>query len=263
MGLLDGKTALIFGVANKDSIAWGIAQSLHREGAQVAFAYGLDKLERRVRPLAEELGSDFVELCDVSSDEQMDSLFEKFKARYGKLDILIHSVAFSPVDGLGGRFSDISRESYRITMDISAYSLIAMSQRARPLMTDGGSIIAMTFYASERVVHNYNSMAVAKAALEVSVKYLAVDLGPDNIRVNAISAGAVKTLAAAGIPGFRKMLRASEELSPTKRLVTQEEIGDTAVFLASHWGGSVNGEILHVDGGIHVIGSVESQGGDE
>jgi enoyl-[acyl-carrier protein] reductase I len=252
----------VFGVANKDSIAWGIAQSLHREGAQVAFAYGLDKLERRVRPLAEELGSSFVELCDVSSDEEMDTLFEKFKAHYGKLDILIHSVAYSPVEDLGGRFSDISRAGFKTTLDISAYSLIAMAQRARPLMTDGGSIIAMTFYASERVVHNYNSMAVAKAALETCVKYLAVDLGPQNIRVNAISAGAVKTLAAAGIPGFRKMLRASEQLSPTRRLVTQEEIGDTAVFLSSQWGNSVNGEILHVDGGIHVIGSADTESGD-
>ncbi len=258
MGLLQGKNALIFGVANKDSIAWGIAQSFHREGANVAFVYGLDKLERRVRPLAESLGSTFVELCDVSSDAQMDNLFSLYQEQMGTVDILVHSVAYSPGDDLGGRFSDMSREGFRVTLDISAYSLVAMAQRARPLMPNGGSIMAMSFYAAEKVIPSYNSMAIAKAALETSVQYLAADLAQEQIRVNAISAGPVKTLAASGIPGFRAMLRATEKAAPLRRLVTQEEIGDAAVFLGSDWSKTITGEILHVDSGYHVMGYADT-----
>jgi enoyl-[acyl-carrier protein] reductase I len=254
MGLLDGKTALIFGVANKDSIAWGIAQAMHREGATIALSYGLDKLERRVRPLAEQVDCDFVELCDVSSDEELDAVFEKFKAQYGSLDILVHSIGFAPREDLGGRFSEMSRDGFRITLDISAYSLIALTQRAKPLMSEGGSIMAMTYYAAEKVIPGYNSMAIAKAALELSTRYLAADLGPDGIRVNAISAGPIKTLAAAGIEKFRKMMNGTALVAPLRKLVSQEEVGDAAVWLASDWSRSVTGEILHVDAGYNVLG---------
>ncbi|HLA42687.1 MAG TPA: enoyl-ACP reductase [Aggregatilineales bacterium] len=254
MGLLDGKNALIFGVANKNSIAWGIAQSLHREGANLAFSYGLDKLERRVTPLAEEVGSNFVELCDVSSDEQLDNLFEKYKNKIGTIDILVHSVAFAPTEELSGRYSDISREGFHLTMDISAYSLIAMAKRARDLMPNGGCIVAMTYYAAEKVIPRYNAMAVAKAALEISVKYLAYDLGPDGIRVNAISAGPIKTLAASAIGGFRKLMNGVELVAPLRRLVTQDEVGDACVWLVSDWGRSVTGEIVHVDAGYNILG---------
>jgi enoyl-[acyl-carrier protein] reductase I len=254
MGLLDGKTALIFGVANKDSIAWGIAQAMHREGATIALSYGLDKLERRVRPLAEQVNCDFVELCDVSSDEELDAVFEKYKAKYGSLDILVHSIGFAPREDLGGRFSEMSRDGFRITLDISAYSLIALAQRAKPLMSEGGSIMAMTYYAAEKVIPGYNSMAIAKAALELSTRYLAADLGPDGIRVNAISAGPIKTLAAAGIEKFRKMMNGTALVAPLRKLVSQEEVGDAAVWLASDWSRSVTGEILHVDAGYNVLG---------
>lgn len=254
MGLLDGKKALIFGVANKDSIAWGIAKAMHREGATLAFNYGLDKLEKRVRPLAEEVGSDFVEFCDVQDDGQLDDIFAKYAERFGTLDILVHSVAYAPGEDLSGRYSEMSRAGFHTAMDISAYSLMALCKRARPLMTDGGSIMAMTYYAAEKVIPRYNAMAVAKAALEVSVKYLAADLGPENIRVNAISAGPIKTLAASGIGGFRKLMKASEQVAPLRRLVTQDEVGDAAVWLGSDWARSVTGEILHVDAGYNVLG---------
>lgn len=254
MGLLEGKNALVFGVANKDSIAWGITKSLHREGANIALTYAADRLERRVMPLAEEIGCNFVEICDVTSDEQLDEVFGKYGERFGKLDILIHSVAFSPAEDLSGRFSEMSRAGFHLTLDISSYSLIAMAKRARPLMHGGGSIVAMTYYAAEKVMPRYNSMAVAKAALEISVKYLAADLGPENIRVNAISAGPIKTLAASGVSGFRTLLRASEQVAPLRKLVTQEEVGDTCVWLCSDWGRAVTGEIVHVDAGYNVLG---------
>jgi len=257
MGLLDGKKALVFGVANKNSIAWGVARSLHREGATLAFSYGLDKLEKRVRPLAEEVDCQFVELCDVQDDAQLDTLFAKYEEQYGSLDILIHSVAYAPAEDLSGRYSDMSRAGFHLTMDISAYSLIAMAKRARPLMLktgQGGVMIAMTYYAAEKVMPRYNAMAVAKSALETSVRYLAADLGPENIRVNAISAGPIKTLAASGISGFRTLLNASEQVSPLRRLVTTEEVGDTCVWLCASWGAAVTGEIVHVDAGYNILG---------
>lgn len=260
MGLLDGKNALIFGVANKNSIAWGIAQAMHREGAKIHMCYGLEQLEKRVMPLAEEVDCDFTELCDVQEDDQIDAVFEKFKNEVGQLDILVHSVAFAPKEDLDGRYSDMSREGFHKAMDISAYSLIALANRARPLMTEGGSMMAMTYYAAEKVMPRYNAMAVAKSALETSVQYLAADLGPDKIRVNAISAGAIKTLAAAGIPGFRKLLNASEKISPMGELVTQDDVGNAAVWLASDWGRLVTGEILHVDGGYNILGFTDVEG---
>lgn len=259
MGLLDGKKALIFGVANKNSIAWGIAQAMHREGAQMGFSYAGEKLEKRVRPLAESIGVDFVEPCDVTQDDQLDTVFEKFNDQFGGLDILIHSVAFAPADDLGGRYSEMSRNGFLLSLDISVYSLVAMSRRARPLMANGGTILAMTYYAAEKVMPRYNAMAVSKAALECSVRYLAADLGPEQIRVNAISAGPIKTLAAAGISGFRKLLSASEEVAPLRKLVTQDEVGDAAVFLSSDWGRSITGEIMHVDAGYNVLGFTASE----
>src|SRR3954469_25566645 len=197
MGLMDGKVALIFGVANKNSIAWGITQKLHDEGATIALSYGAEVLEKRVMPLAAEIGCDFVELCDASSDEQLDAVFAKVKERYGHIDVLVHSIAFANREDMGGRFVDISRDGFRLALDVSAFSLIAMCKRAEPLMTEGGSILSLTYYAAEKVMPKYHVMAVAKAALETITRYLANDLGPKGIRVNAISAGPIKTLAAA------------------------------------------------------------------
>ncbi|MEM6283983.1 MAG: enoyl-ACP reductase [Chloroflexota bacterium] len=254
MGLLDGKVALIFGVANKNSIAWGIVKQLHEQGATIAMSYAAEALTKRVMPLAEEIGCDFVELCDVTKDDELDAVFEKFAEKYGKLDILIHSVAYASRDDLDGRMVDVSRDGFLQSLDISAYSLIAMTKRAEPLMTDGGSIMSMTYHASTKVLPRYNAMAISKAALENITRYLAADLGEKNIRVNAISAGPIKTLAAAGIPGFRSMLKMSEEAAPMRRLVSQDEVGKTAVWLASEWSSAVTGEVIYVDAGYHVMG---------
>jgi enoyl-[acyl-carrier protein] reductase I len=254
MGLMDGKTALIFGVANKNSIAWGIARRLHAEGATIALSYAGEALEKRVRPLAEEIGAEFVEQCDVTDDAQLDATFAKYAERYGTLDTLVHSVAFANRDDLGGRFIDISRDGFKLALDISAYSLIAMARRAEPLMPDGGSIMSMTYFASEKVMPAYNVMAVAKSALESITRYLAADLGPKRIRVNSISAGPIKTLSAAGIPGFRTMLKYSEKAAPLRDLVTQDDIGDAALYLASDLSRMVTGDVLYVDAGYHVLG---------
>ncbi len=254
MGLMDGKVVLIFGVANKNSIAWGITQRLHEEGATIALSYAGEALEKRIFPLAQEIGCDFVEECDVSSDEALDAVFEKVKARYGKIDTLVHSVAFARREDLGGRFIDISREGFKMALDISAYSLVAMAKRAEPLMPEGGSIISLTYYAAEKVMPKYHVMAVAKAALETITRYLANDMGPRGIRVNAISAGPIKTLAAAGVPGFRLMLKYSEKAAPLRKLVSQEEVGNAALWLASDLSSAVTGEILHVDAGYNILG---------
>lgn len=254
MGILDGKVALVFGVANNRSIAWGIAKALSDAGATVALSYATEALERRVHPLAEEIGSEFVEKCDVTDDAALDEVFEKFTEKYGKLDILVHSVAFAPKDDLGGRMVDVSRDGFKMAMEISAYSLIAMAKRAEPLMTDGGSIMAMTYYAAEKYIPDYNAMAIAKSALENVTKYLAVDLGPQKIRVNAISAGPIKTLAAAGIPGFRDLLRHFAIVTPMRDLVTIDQVGQMALFLASDMSEMVSGEIMHIDGGYNVLG---------
>ncbi|HEX2619020.1 MAG TPA: enoyl-ACP reductase [Phototrophicaceae bacterium] len=258
MGLLDGKIALIFGLANKDSIAWGIIQKLHAEGATICISYAGEVLEKRVFPLAKEIGCDFVEQCDVTSDEQLDAVFNKLQERYGKLDILVHSVAYAAREDLGGRFVDISRGGFKLALDISAFSLIAMAKRAEPLMTEGGSIMSLTYYAAEKVMPKYNAMAVAKAALETITRYLAYDLGGKGIRVNAISAGAIKTLAAAGVPGLRTMLKYSEKVSPLRERVSQEDVGNTAIWLASDLSKMVTGEIIHVDAGYHVLGLTAS-----
>jgi enoyl-[acyl-carrier protein] reductase I len=233
---------------------------MHREGAKIALSYAGEKMEKRVKPLAEELGIDFVESCDVTNDDELDTIFNQ-AGRYfgGKLDIVIHSVAYAPQEDLGGRYSDMSRAGFHLTLDISAYSLIAMAKRARPLMTDGGTILAMTFYAAEKVMPRYNAMSVAKAALESSIRYLAADLGQEKIRVNGISAGAIKTLAAAGIPGFRQLLNGSEKVAPLKRLVSQGDVGNAAVFLASDWGQNITGEVMHVDAGYNILGYLDME----
>jgi enoyl-[acyl-carrier protein] reductase I len=254
MGLLDGKVALIFGIANKNSIAWGVVQKLHEQGATILLSYATEQLKKRVVPLAEQIGCEFIEECDVTKDEDLDAVFAKVQQQYGKLDILVHSVAYAKREDLDGRMVDVSRDGFALALDISAYSLIAMTQRAEPLMTDGGSIMSMTYYAAEKVVPRYNAMAIAKAALETITQYLAADLGEKNIRVNAISAGPIKTLAAAGIPGFRAMLRYAEEAAPMRRLVDQTEVGQTAVWLASDLSSAVTGEVIHVDAGYHVMG---------
>lgn len=259
MGLMDGKVALIFGLANKNSIAWGITQKLHEQGAAIALSYAGEIMEKRVFPLAQEIGCDFVEPCDVTSDEQLDRLFDRFKARYGRLDTLVHCVAFANREDLGGRFVDISRDGFKLALDISAYSLIAMAKRAEPLMADGGSIMSLTYYAAEKVMPKYHVMAVAKAALETITRYLANDLGPKGIRVNAISAGPIKTLAAAGVPGFRMMLKYSEKAAPLRRLVTQEDVGNAALWLASDLSRNVTGEVIHVDAGYNILGLTASE----
>jgi len=257
MKLLEGKTALIFGLANKHSIAWGIARAFHEEGAELGFSYGIPQLERRVMPLAEQLGVDFVEMCDVTKEEDIDVVFEKAAARFGKIDILVHAVAFAKQEDLTGRFVDTSRDGFALALDISAYSLVALSRRAVPLMADGGSILTMSYYGAEKAVPHYNVMGVAKAALEASVRYLAADLGPDGIRVNAISAGPIKTLAAAGIPGFRKMLRYVGERTPLRRNIDQAEVGKTALYLCSDLASGVTGEVVYVDAGYNILGMPE------
>jgi len=257
MKLLEGKTALIFGLANKHSIAWGIARAFHEEGAELGFSYGIPQLERRVMPLAEQLGVDFVEMCDVTKEEDIDVVFEKAAARFGKIDILVHAVAFAKQEDLTGRFVDTSRDGFALALDISAYSLVALSRRAVPLMADSGSILTMSYYGAEKAVPHYNVMGVAKAALEASVRYLAADLGPDGIRVNAISAGPIKTLAAAGIPGFRKMLRYVGERTPLRRNIDQAEVGKTALYLCSDLASGVTGEVVYVDAGYNILGMPE------
>ena len=254
MGLMDGKIVLVFGVANKNSIAWGIARRLHDEGATVALSYAGEALEKRVFPLAKEINADFVEQCDVSSDEELDELFAKVKERYGRIDTLIHAVAFADREDMGGRFVDVKREGFKTALDISAFSLIAMAKRAEPLMDAGGSIVSLTYFAAEKVMPKYHVMAVAKAALETITRYLANDLGPKGIRVNAISAGPIKTLAAAGVPGFRLMLKYSEKASPLRKLVSPDDIGNTALWLCSDLGSSVTGEVVHVDAGYNILG---------
>ncbi len=254
MGLMDGKVALIFGLANKNSIAWGITKRFHDEGATIALSYAGDMLTKRVMPLAEEIGCDFVEQADVSSDEQLDAVFAKAKERYGKIDVLVHCVAFANREDLGGRFIDISRDGFKLALDVSAFSLIAMAKRAEPLMTDGGSIVSLTYYAAEKVMPKYHVMAIAKAALETITRYLANDMGPKGIRVNAISAGPIKTLAAAGVPGFRLMLNYNEQASPLRSLVSQEDVGNAALFLCSDLGSKVTGEVMHVDAGYNILG---------
>lgn len=257
MKLLEGKKALIFGLANKNSIAWGIAQALHAHGAQLGFSYGFDILEKRVRPLAEEIGVAFVEECNIEDDAHIETTFQKARDHFGTIDILVHSVAHAKREDLDGRYVDTSRDGFHMAMAVSVYSLVALTRAALPLMSNGGSVLCMTYYGAEKVVPHYNVMGVAKSALEASTRYLAADLGPQNIRVNAISAGPIKTLSAAGIAGFRKMLRYTEERAPLRRNVDQLEVGQTAVWLCSDLSSGVTGEVIYVDAGYHILGMPE------
>lgn len=257
MNLLAGKKALIFGIANKHSIAWSIAENFRQHGAEVGLSYAIPQLEKRVMPLAEQIGATFVEKCDVTSDEEIDGLFNKAAAHFGTIDILIHAVAFAPSEELEGRFYNTSRDGFRIAMDISVYSFIALANRAYALMPNGGNMMTLTYYGAEKVVPHYNVMGVAKAALEASTRYLAADLGPHNIRVNAISAGPIKTLAAAGIAGFRKMLGYVGERAPLRRNIDQDEVARTALWLCSDLGSGVTGEVVYVDAGYHILGMPE------
>jgi enoyl-[acyl-carrier protein] reductase I len=255
MSLLAGKTGIVFGVANKRSIAWAIAQAWAREGARLAFTYQGDRVKENVAELAGTFGADTLILpCDVTKDEDIAGVFQMAEAKFGKLDLLLHSVAFAPKEALEGQFVNTSREAYRIAHDVSAYSLVALSRAAAPLMTDGGSIVAMSYYGAEKVVPHYNVMGVAKASLEASTRYLAYDLGPKKIRVNCISAGPVNTLAARGISGFNEMLKHYEVHSPLKRNVTPEELGATGVFLASNGAAAITGQVLYVDSGYQIMG---------
>lgn len=255
MGLLDNKKAIIFGVANEKSIAWAIAQALHKEGAELAFTYAGEVLKERVTPLAESIGSKLILPCDVSKDNEIDAVFNKIKEKWEGLDILVHSIAFANKEELKGLYADTSREGFRLAMDVSAYSLVALAKRAYPLMEGrSGSIITMTYLGSERVIPNYNVMGVAKAALEASVRYLASDLGQKKIKVNAISAGPIRTLAAMGIGGFREILGVVEQKSPLKRNVTTEDVAKTALYLCSDLSSGVTGEIIYVDAGYNIVG---------
>lgn len=260
MALLDGKKALVFGVANDHSIAWGIARALHEHGATVGFSSHPSLIERRVRPLAASLGATFVEPCDVAADADIERVVERWRAVHGKLDILVHAVAFARREELAGRFVETSREGFATALDISAYSLVALARASAPLFRRNGSIMTLTYYGAEKVVPNYNVMGVAKAALEAIVRYLAADLGPDGVRVNAISAGPVRTLAASGIRDFRRLYGAFGEIAPLRRNITIEDVGGAAVWLASDLSAAVTGEVVYVDAGFHAVGVPTSVG---
>ncbi len=253
-GLMAGKRGLIMGVANERSIAWGIAKATASQGAELAFTYQGEALEKRVRPLAQSIGSDILEPCDVTDAASVQALFEALGKKWGKLDFAVHAIAFSDKDQLKGRYVDTTRDNFVRTMDISCYSFTEMCRFAAPLMKDGGSLLTLTYYGAERVMPHYNVMGVAKAALEASVRYLAADLGKQGIRVNAISAGPIKTLAASGIGDFRHILKWNELNSPLRRNVTTEEVGGSALYLLSDLGSAVTGEVHHVDSGYNVIG---------
>ena len=252
--LMQGKRGLIMGLANDKSIAWGIAKACAEAGAEMCFSYQGDARKKRVEPLAAQVGSDFVVECDVAAASSIDTLFEEIKQRWGKLDFIVHAIGFSDKSELRGRYVDTSLNNFRMTMDISVYSFTAVAQRAEKLMTEGGSMLTLTYYGAERVMPHYNVMGVAKAALEASVMYLAEDLGKDNIRVNAISAGPIKTLAASGIGDFRYIMKWNELNSPLRRNVTTEDVGKSALYLLSDLGSGVTGETLHVDAGYHIVG---------
>src|SRR5829696_431670 len=253
-GILTGKRGLIMGVANNRSIAWGIARAAHQHGAALALTYQGDALKKRVEPLARELDAAVVGHCDVTEAATMDAVFAEVGRLWGGLDFLVHAIAFSDKDELTGRYVDTSERNFTKSLLVSCYSFTAVAQRAEKLMANGGSLLTLTYYGAEKWMPHYNVMGIAKAALEASVRYLAADLGPKNIRVNAISAGPIKTLAASGIGDFRYILRWNEYNSPLRRTVTTDEVGDTAAYLASDMARGMTGEILHVDAGYHVVG---------
>ena len=253
-GIMTGKRGLIMGLANDRSLAWGIAKHLHEQGAELAFSYQGDALEKRVRPLAAELGSDLLVDCDVSNMEALDKTFEELGKRWDGLDFVVHAIGFSDKNELRGGYVDTSLDNFLMTMNISVYSFCAVAQRARRMMKPGGSLLTLSYYGAEKVIPHYNVMGVAKAALETSVKYLAADLGPEGIRVNAISAGPIKTLAASGIGDFRYIMKWNEYNAPLRRNVTIEDVGGAGLYLCSDLAAGVTGEIHHVDAGYNVVG---------
>ena len=263
MGLLDGKTALIFGLANERSIAWGITQAMHREGARIGISYAGEALERRVKPLAEQVGCTWVEECDVTKDEHIAATAQKAQQEFGYIDVLVHSIAFAGRDELSGPYYNTTREGFRNALDISVFSFVALAKAFRPILNPGASLICMTYYGSVKVAPHYNVMGVAKAALESSTRYLAYDLGPDKIRVNAISAGPIRTLAAAGVAGFRDMYKQFADVSPMRENVTIEDVGNAAVFLASNLSRRITGEVLYVDSGFNAVGVQMGMGKEE
>ncbi len=260
MGLLDGKNALVFGLANDKSIAWGITQALHREGAKIGISYAGETLKRRVMPLAEQIGCKWVEECDVTKDEHIAAVAEKTKNDFGNVDILVHSIAFAGREELTGPFYNTSREGFKNAMDISVFSFVALAKAYQPILNPGASLICMTYYGSVKVAPHYNVMGVAKAALESSTRYLAYDFGPQKIRVNAISAGPIRTLAAAGVGGFRDMYKHFADMSPMRENITIDDVGNAAVFLASDLSARITGEVLYVDSGFNTIGVQMSAG---
>ena len=253
-GLMAGKRGLIMGLANDKSIAWGIAKAVADQGAELAFSYQGDQLLKRVKPWAEQLGSDFVVPCDVGDEASMDALFAALEERWGKIDFLVHAIGFSDKNELRGRYVDTSRDNFMMSMDISVYSFTAVAQRAAKIMPDGGSLLTLTYYGAEKVMPHYNVMGLCKAALEASVRYIAEDLGREGIRCNAISAGTIKTLAASGIGDFRYILKWNEYNSPMRRNVSIEDVGGAAMYLLSDLSRGVTGEVHHVDSGYHVVG---------
>jgi enoyl-[acyl-carrier protein] reductase I len=254
MGTLSGKTALLFGVANDHSIAWGIAQAFAREGARLGFSYAGPALEKRVRPLAASLCSRFVEPCDVGDDDQIAALMQQAAEAFGGIDILVHSIGFARKEELAGPYYNTTREGFRLAMDISVYSFTALARAALPVLRPGSSLLTLTYYGAEKVTANYNVMGVAKAALESSVRYLANDLGPRRIRVNAISAGPIRTLAASGVSGFKTLRSHFRGIAPLRRYVTIEDVGNTAAFLCSDSAGAITGEVVYVDAGFNILG---------
>ena len=260
MGLLDGKTALIFGVANDHSIAWGIARALHEHGATVGFSSVESLIEKRVAPLAASVGSTFVEACDVRDDAQVKAVFDRWGAEVGGLDILVHALAFANREDLEGAFVDTSRDGFALALDVSAYSLVALAREARPHLRPGASILTLSYYGAEKVVAHYNVMGVAKAALEACVRYLAADLGPEGVRVNAISAGPVRTLAAQGIAGFKTMYAGFRYVAPLRSNITPDDVAGAAVWLASDLSRQVTGEVIYVDGGFSILGVPAPEG---
>ena len=256
--LLEGKKGLIIGVANKHSIAWAIAQAAAREGAQMLFSYQNERLRENVEELVQTLPGASACVCDVGDDNQIDAMMKQAAEKLGRLDFLVHSLAFAPREELTGEFVNTTRQGFATALDVSAYSLVAVTRAAMPLMTEGGSVVTLTYLGSERVVPHYNVMGVAKAALEATVRYLAHDLGPRNIRVNAVSAGPIKTLAARGVSGISKMVDHHRAFAPLRRATEQGEVGDTALFLVSPLGRGITGEVIYVDGGYHILGSLAS-----
>ncbi len=258
MTILKGKTALIFGVANNRSIAWGITQAFHEQGATIGLSYAGEMLERRVRPLAESIGCTFVEPCDVTKDDEIANVAKKAGQVFGEIDILVHAIAFANRDELTGPYYNTSREGFHLAMDISVFSFTVLAKAFQPLFRPGGSMVTMTYYGGEKVSPHYNVMGVAKAALESSVRYLAYDFGPQDVRVNAISAGPIRTLAAAGVAGFKTMYRKFTEVAPLQQGITAEDVGQTAVYLCSDMAAKTTGQVVFVDSGYNILGLTES-----